>query len=168
VQCDPRQRAADRGIRGCRCADRGNAGVDASSGAIHMIEFIRYFAASGLAFGVDLGLYRLGLSGGFGYAASACVGFTMGLAVAYGLSVRWAFRVRGLRDARAEFVIFALVGLVGLALTEALLWLQVGLLHVAPVVAKVFAAAIVFLFNFGARKVLLFTRRGPMVARHIA
>ncbi|MGN6527999.1 MAG: GtrA family protein [Burkholderiaceae bacterium] len=133
-----------------------------------MIEFVRYFAASALAFGVDLGLYRVGLAVGFGYAAAACLGFTMGLAVAYGLSVRWAFRVRGMRDARAEFIIFALVGLAGLALTEALLWLQIGLLHVAPVLAKIAAAAVVFLFNFGARKALLFTRRGAVVARPIA
>ena len=133
-----------------------------------MIEFLRYLAASALAFGIDLGLYRLGLSLGLGYALSACLGFTLGLAVAYGLSVRWAFRVRGVRDARAEFAIFALVGVAGLLLTEGLLWLQIDLLHLHRVVAKVDAAGVVFLFNFSVRKMLLFTRRNALAAGRIA
>lgn len=133
-----------------------------------MIELARYFAASALAFAVDLGLYRLVLGLGAGYAVAACVGFVAGLAVAYGLSVRWAFRVRGLRDARAEFVVFALVGVAGLLLTEVLLWLQIDLLGVHRVVARVLAAGVVFLFNFGLRKALLFTRRGVAAQRRIA
>ena len=133
-----------------------------------MIEFARYFAASALAFLVDLGLYRLGLVVGASYAVAACVGFVAGLAVAYVLSVRWAFRVRGLKDARAEFAVFALVGVGGLLLTEALLWLQIDVLGLDRVLAKVSAAGGVFLFNFGLRKALLFTRRGATASRRIA
>jgi len=126
-----------------------------------VIEFLRYFIASALAFSADLGLYRIALGLGTGYAWAACLGFGLGLATAYAISVRWAFRERGLADARVEFAVFALVGLAGLLLTEALLWLQIDGLGVRPVVAKVAAAGAVFLFNFGLRKVLLFTRRVP-------
>ena len=130
-----------------------------------MIEFIRYFAASALAFGVDLGLYRLGLGLGAGYVVAACVGFTSGLAVAYVLSVRWAFRTRRMADSRAEFTVFAIVGVAGLLATEALLWVQIDVLHVDRVVARVAAAGVVFLFNFGLRKALLFTRPDAVVAQ---
>jgi putative flippase GtrA len=131
-------------------------------------EFVRYFAASALAFLVDVGLYRLALGLGSGYAMAACVGFVAGVALAYMLSVRWAFQARGLTDARAEFLVFALIGLAGLALTEALLWLQIDRLRVDRVLAKVLAAGAVFLFNFGLRKALLFTRRETAGSRRIA
>ncbi len=133
-----------------------------------MIELLRYFAASILAFAVDLGLYQLALGTGAGYAWAACLGFAAGLAIAYGLSVRWAFRVRDVKDQRAEFIIFALVGLAGLVLTEALLWLQIDVLLMNPVLAKMIAAGIVFLFNFGFRKALLFTRRDTMTTGRVA
>ena len=59
-------------------------------------------------------------------------------------------------------------GVAGLLLTEVLLWLQIDLLGVHRVVARVLAAGVVFLFNFGLRKALLFTRRGVAAQRRIA
>ena len=126
-------------------------------------EFALYLACSVVALGVDTGLYALGLRLGVGYPGSAVFGFMAGLATAYGLSVRFAFKERAVRNARVEFAIFAAVGIVGLALTEALLWVQVEALHLSPLVAKVGAAGGVFLFNFIVRKVLLFSHRHAAV-----
>ncbi len=126
-------------------------------------EFLLYLACSLVALGVDTGLYALGLKLGLGYPIDAVIGFMGGLATAYGLSVRFAFKERRVRDARVEFVIFATIGIVGLALTELLLWLQVDRFGISALVAKVGAAGGVFVFNFLARKVLLFTRRTPPI-----
>jgi putative flippase GtrA len=130
-------------------------------------EFLRYMACSALALASDYGLYDLGMRVGLSYPVAACVGFLAGLAVAYGLSVRWAFKVRAVGNARAEFLIFAGVGIAGLLLTEVLLWAQVSKLGFDPHWAKVGAAGFVFLFNFGVRKALLFSQ-GARVARSIA
>jgi len=121
-----------------------------------LIELARYFLASAVALGVDTGLYALGLRLGMAYPVAAILGFLGGLAVAYAISVRWAFRSRRMRDARLEFIVFAAIGVLGLLLTESLLWLQIDILAVAPVPAKLAAACGVFLFNFGARKLVLF------------
>lgn len=121
-----------------------------------LVELARYFVASAIALGVDTGLYDLGLHAGLGYAIAAVAGFIGGLAVAYLISVRWAFRARRLGNARIEFVVFAAIGVLGLLLTEALLWLQIDVLAFGPVTAKLVASCGVFFFNFGARKLLLF------------
>lgn len=64
-----------------------------------------------------------------------------------------------LNDRRSEFGLFALVGVAGLLLTEALLWLLVKQIGVDPLMAKLTSAGGVFLFNFMLRKSLLFTAR---------
>ncbi|MEP6501975.1 MAG: GtrA family protein [Betaproteobacteria bacterium] len=123
-----------------------------------MLEFARYLGCSVVALAVDASLYALGLRLGLAWAVAACIGFCAGLATAYVLSVRFAFKERSVQNARVEFVIFAAAGLVGLALTELLLWLQIGVIGTSPLIAKVGAAGGVFMFNFLARKALLFSR----------
>lgn len=130
-----------------------------------LIELARYLLASALALAIDTGLYALGLRAGLGYGLAAVVGFLGGLAVAYAISVRWAFRTRRMRDARLEFLVFAAIGVLGLLLTESLLWLQIEVLAWGPLPSKLIAACGVFLFNFGARKLALFNApaaRGPL------
>ncbi|HEY8361223.1 MAG TPA: GtrA family protein [Ramlibacter sp.] len=121
-------------------------------------EFVRYFGCSAVALGVDAGLFALGLRLGIAYPLAAAVGFIAGLWVAYTLSVRFVFGERRLRDERAEFVVFAAVGVCGLLLTELLLWALVGHAQWHPGYAKLATAGAVFCFNFGARKALLFTK----------
>ncbi|MGV3571594.1 MAG: GtrA family protein [Ramlibacter sp.] len=121
-------------------------------------EFVRYFGCSAVALAVDGGLFALGLYLGLSYPVAAAIGFIAGLWVAYTLSVRFVFGERRLQDQRAEFVVFALVGVCGLLLTELFLWLLIGQAHWHPGFAKLATAGAVFCFNFGARKALLFTK----------
>ncbi len=121
-------------------------------------EFVRYFACSALALALDAGLFGLGLYAGLSYSVAAAIGFIAGLVLAYFLSVRFVFGERRLADERAEFVVFACIGLAGLMLTELLLWLMIGQRDWHPAVAKLISAGVVFGFNFGSRKVLLFTK----------
>lgn len=123
------------------------------------LEFLGYFACSAAALATDFGLLGLGLAWGLDYRVAAAFGFLAGLALAYGLSVRFVFRTRAVVDRRVEFLIFAAIGLLGLLITEALMWALVSRFGLGPALAKVPVAGFVFLFNFGARKALLFTRR---------
>lgn len=120
-------------------------------------EFILYFGCSLLALAADFGLYATGIRMGINYPLAAAIGFSAGLWLAYTLSVRYVFIKRRLSSEGAEFMVFAGIGLLGLLLTEALLWLMVGRGGIGPLPAKVAAAGIVFGFNFGARKALLFS-----------
>jgi putative flippase GtrA len=139
--------------------------VGGAGAARRMAEFVRYFAASAGALGVDTGLYRLGLQAGIAYQWAALIGFCAGAVVAYVASVAWVFEARTLRHAKLEFVLFVAIGVAGLLLTEALLWLQVERWGLPPFWGKAGAAGVVFIFNFVVRKTLLFGDRRPMTER---
>lgn len=121
-------------------------------------EFQRYFLVSAMAFGIDIGVMLL-MKEGFGlhYLSSAALGFICGIVVAYVLSIRWAFRVRCRSDWRQEFFLFAVIGLGGLCLNEAIMWTATEGLSLPYQLSKLIAAGHVFLFNFMIRKRLLFS-----------
>lgn len=122
-------------------------------------EGTRYFAASALALALDLatlsGLVRFA---GVHYLLAAPVGFALGLALIYLLSVRWVFAERRLANPRIEFAVFGLIGLAGMGINELVIYAGVEQFALAPEQAKVPSAALVFCFNFATRKLLLFTR----------
>jgi putative flippase GtrA len=122
-------------------------------------EGVRYFGAAAIALAADFGVYTALIRlASVNYLVAAPIGFSIGLAIVYALSVRWVFRQRRVASRRAEFLIFTLIGLAGMALNQAIIYVAVHLLPGAYEVAKAISAATVFWFNFGARKVLLFTR----------
>jgi putative flippase GtrA len=122
-------------------------------------EAVRYFAASALALAIDFGIYAgLIRFAAVHYLVAAPIGFALGLATVYLLSIRWVFRERRLADRRAEFALFALIGLAGMALNQLILFAVVQWLAASFEVAKVISAGMVFCFNFICRKIILFTR----------
>lgn len=124
-------------------------------------EGTRYLLASAAAFALDfatyVGLIRLA---GWHYLLAAPAGFALGLLVVYVLSVRWVFRVRRLQDARIEFAVFAAIGVLGMGVNEAVIYVAVEHARLSFELAKVTSAAVVFSINFALRKALLFTRYG--------
>jgi putative flippase GtrA len=123
-------------------------------------EGVRYFAASALALAIDFGIYAgLIRFAAVDYLVAAPLGFALGLATIYLLSIRWVFRERRLADRKAEFALFALIGLAGMALNQLILFAAVQWMAVSFELAKIISAGIIFCFNFVSRKLLLFTRR---------
>jgi len=124
-------------------------------------EFVRYFFAGLVALGVDFTLYvALTELAGWHYLVSASVGFCAGLGMIYVLSILWIFRARRLARKSHEFFFFAVIGVLGLGLTYAVLYSLTEFLGIDYRVSKVFAAGAIFVFNFGCRKYYLF-RAGP-------
>ena len=115
------------------------------------LEFLRYFVASGGALAVDFGLYRLACMSASPLAGGAD-------RILRRRRVRLCRqRLLGVRDrsvsrAGVEFGLFVAIGIAGLLLTEAILWLEIERLGLPPLWSKVGAAGIVFFFNFGVRK----------------
>jgi putative flippase GtrA len=126
------------------------------------LEGARYFAASAAAFIVDFGIYvALIRLAGVHYLLAAPAGFCLGLLVVYVLSIRWVFSHRRLADARAEFLVFASIGLLGVLINEVVIFAAVEGPGLSFEAAKLVSAAVVFCVNFILRKSLLFTRRHP-------
>jgi putative flippase GtrA len=117
--------------------------------------------ASAAALALDLAVY-LGLLwiAGIHYLVAAPAAFMVGLVTIYLLSAHWAFAVRRYDDRRIEFAVFAAIGGAGMLLNQAVIYACVSAADLSPEAAKLVSAAIVFGFNFSARKLLLFTRSG--------
>ena len=121
------------------------------------IEFFRYTIVGGLSFLVDFGfLYVFTEFLGIYYLVSAAMSFSLGLAVNYGLSRTWVFGKRNLANAWIEFGLFAAIGVVGLGLNELFIWYFTSKIHFYYLLSKIVSTVLVYLWNFFARKYLLF------------
>jgi putative flippase GtrA len=121
-------------------------------------QFLRYGAAGALAFGIDLAtLYLLLEYAGLHYLLAAAIAYALGIVCNYQLAIRWVFDFRRLPHWQHEFVLYVMVGVVGLGLNLLVIGLLVDQAGVPVLAAKMAASAAIMLFNFGARKLLLFT-----------
>jgi len=127
------------------------------------VEFLKYCIVGGLAFLADIGSifvfkeYVLS-SLSMGLYFSVVIGFIVGLTINYILSVLFVFK--GAKEAVKDkqiifFIQFAVIGVIGLLLTEALMFVGVEFLKINYLIVKIFAAGIVLLWNYGARKYLI-------------
>lgn len=123
-------------------------------------QFLRYFVTGGLAFIVDFGAFALALYYfDIHYLISNLIGLAAGNVVNYLLTVRWVFSTEKRKMEKhvfLEVVVFVLISLFGMGLNELLMYAFVGVLHIQEMVSKVGAAIIVLLYNFLARKSILF------------
>lgn len=128
-------------------------------------QMIRYVAAGGIAFVADFttlvaAVQLLHLH----YLVAATLGFLVGVVVCYALSLRWAFDEHSYRSRTLEMVLFAAIGVVGLVLNNFVMWGLVEFVHLSYPAAKVVAAAFVLVFNFAARRSILFSKRSGGLA----
>ncbi len=123
-------------------------------------EGLGYAAASGCALLVDMAILALLVQWlDWWYLAAATASFLAGMAVAYVMSVRLVFRHRRLENRRAEFLSFLAIGMMGLAVNAAVMYVSVSLFAVYYLAAKCIAAGFTFVFNFFARRHFLFAER---------
>lgn len=126
-------------------------------------QFLRYLVTGGLAFVVDFGLFALCLYVfDWHYLLANLVGLVAGLVLNYTMSIVWVFTAceRALEKRKVmEFSLFALVGITGVGINQLLMFLMVGVFDWNEMVSKMVAAVLVLMWNFGARKLMLFRER---------
>lgn len=122
------------------------------------VQFIKYVFVGGIAYFVDfVTLFMLTEFFKVFYLISAAFGFIFGLIVNYALSISWVFSKRASNDKRVEFLIFSIIGLIGLGLNELIIWFFTEEVHCHYLLSKVVSTIVVFLWNFFARKKILFS-----------
>ncbi len=126
-----------------------------------LIQFFRYVFVGGCSFLVDAGVLWLCVHLGMHYLLGACFGFVAGLVCNFLLSRALVFRAQEARVGRVlEFVGYAFIGLIGLGLTEVLLYCFTEIVQLHYMLSKVIASAVVLFWNFFARKILLYQSTG--------
>ena len=129
-----------------------------------ILEFLRYAVVGGIAFLADFGAlvgfqelvfrqYAWGV-----YVATVC-GFVVGLAVNYFLSLLFVFtqaKDRGKGRSFGAFVVFGVIGLVGLGLTELGMWFGIECLGWNYMVVKILVTGAVLMWNYLGRKLIIF------------
>jgi putative flippase GtrA len=129
-------------------------------------EFGRYLVVGGTAALLDWGMLYLSYNyifTGFGswrLTLATATGFIAGLILNYILSLIWVFK--SARESNkgktvGAFIIFAVIGAVGLLLTEG--GMHFGCMLVGEeyyMFVKVFVTGIVLIWNYAARKILIF------------
>jgi putative flippase GtrA len=122
-------------------------------------QAIGYAAASGCALVVDMAiLWALVHFLSWNYLAAATTSFLAGAVVAYEISIRLAFRQHRLKDRRAELATFVAIGIVGLAVNAAVMFVSVKYFGLHYLIAKCVAAGFTFMCNFIARRQILFVK----------
>jgi len=121
------------------------------------IQFFRYFFVGGFAFLVDFGLlYILTDKLKIFYLLSATIAFICGIIVNFILSKLWIFQKKAAVNKYLEFGIFAAVGVIGLGLNDLIMWFLTSKLSLYYLISKLAATALVYVWNFGARKYILY------------
>jgi putative flippase GtrA len=145
-------------------------------------EFARYLVVGGASFLVDWGILYLTYNyafvslegeqlaitaatgaivlGSWRLILATAAGFILGLIFNYILSLIWVFKsAKNSNKGKTvgAFVIFAVIGVIGLLLTE--VGMEFGTRWVGQeyyMVVKIFVAGIVLIWNYAARKILIF------------
>lgn len=127
-----------------------------------IFEFMRYIVVGGTAFIVDFavmyGFQEFVFKGEHVFIA-VFLGYTVGLIYNFLLSCGYVFK-DGFKKIEGKelssFIIFTVIGLIGLVLTEFLMFLFVNVLAMRYTFGKIISAGIVMFWNYIARKITIY------------
>jgi putative flippase GtrA len=120
-------------------------------------EIFKYVAAGGLAFLIDFSiLYLCTEFLDMHYLLSNMLGYSSGLAVTYALNTQWVFSYRRYKKTWLEFLIFNLIVVAGLGINQGMMAVLVGAWGMYYLYAKIVTSFFVMLYNYFAKKFILF------------
>lgn len=118
-------------------------------------QLLKYFGAALVGYAFDFGtLVVLHEIFHVYYLFAATCGFILGLIVVYILSSKFVFGDSKIKSKTTEFIVFTIIGLIGLGILNLLMWLMTDFVHVNYLLSKIVATVFVYAWNFFARKSL--------------
>lgn len=130
-------------------------------------EFFRYVLVGGISFLADFGTLTFfeeivfKSKENWQILVSTAAGFVVGLIINYILSLVFVFKKENNSSSGKTvggFVVFTVVGIIGLGITEALMHLGVNILNFNYMLTKIVTAGIVLVWNYLGRKILVFSK----------
>lgn len=117
-------------------------------------QILKFGVVGGIAFVIDYGiLFILAKVIGLNELLSAAISFIISLTFNYFLSTKWVFEAK--KQTPKEVIIFVLLSVVGLGINELLIYLGTKKLGIDVMIVKLFATAIVMVYNFITRKLII-------------
>lgn len=120
------------------------------------LQIFKFVMVGGLAFIIDYvtliictEIFKLPILLG------SAIAFSLSVIVNYILSVKWVFDVDENKSKSKNFIIFIIFSVIGLILTEIIMWLGVDIIKISYLIVKIIATLIVMVFNFITRKLFL-------------
>lgn len=119
-------------------------------------QFIKFGFVGAIAFVIDYGVMVF-ITEVFGVSpvTSATISFTASVIFNYSASMRYVFTHKEDLSRKREFIIFVLLSMVGLAINDIAMWAGVEILDIDYRIVKIAATALVMVWNFVSRKILL-------------
>ena len=118
-------------------------------------QLARFLIVGGVSFTIDYGLFTLLYAVGVAHLAASATSFTISLFANYALSRRYVFDVNDDVNIVREFTAYVGLNVIALGLNTAVLYVCADLMGASPFLGKIVATAIVLVYNFISRKLLL-------------
>lgn len=119
-------------------------------------QIFKFVIVGGIAFIIDYGIMVISKELlGFSILLSAGLGFTISVIFNYIASIKWVFDVNKEKDEKKNFVLFIIFSVIGLILTEVIMFVGTNIINISYLIVKIAATAIVMVFNFITRKMFL-------------
>jgi putative flippase GtrA len=123
-------------------------------------EFLRFIIVGVVATAMDFAvLATLTSHFQWHYLAANTISFSVGNIVSYCLSIRWVFKNRREEKWMREFLLFVLIGIGGLGISELCIFSVVEFLRLHYSIGKLVAVGTTLFWNYGVKKVCLFRAR---------
>ncbi|WP_298944739.1 GtrA family protein [uncultured Microbacterium sp.] len=128
-------------------------------------QFARFLVVGLVSFAFDYGLFFI-LFQYFGvqYIVASTISFSLSLVLNYFLTLKFVFEAKPDRNVVAEFAIYIGLNIIALGLNQLILFATVDGLGIDPLVGKLIATAVVLVYNFISRKLLIERSRGARPA----
>ena len=119
-------------------------------------QMIKFGFVGFLCFFIDYGIMVLLTEvAGIVYLVSSACSFTVSVIVNYILSVTFVFETDKEKSRIKEFIVFVFLSIIGLGINQLCMWFGVELLHISYLIVKIGATAVVMVYNFISRKLIM-------------
>jgi putative flippase GtrA len=119
-------------------------------------QFTRFLIVGLISFSVDYGVFVLLLNVfGVQYVLASTVSFSLSLVLNYVLTLKFVFEAKPGRNLVKEFLIYLGLNIIALGLNQLILVVTVSAFGASPLIGKLIATAVVLVYNFISRKLLI-------------